>query len=132
MTQTNKVLIIEDSYLMRLQVKHILEQAKFEVMELEDAQELFSASWRYKDVGLILLDINLPGMDGLSVLRAMNENKLVTWPPVIILSSSSDKDTIKTTLMLGVKDYILKPLNTNALIQKVQHIFNHPASPTFR
>lgn len=131
MTQINKVLIIEDSHLMRLQVKQILEQANFEVMELEDAKEVFSDSWRYRDVGVILLDINLPGMDGLSVLREMNKNKLITWPPVIILSSSSDRVTITTAMMLGAKEYIIKPFNADALIQKVQHISNYSAPLKF-
>lgn len=132
MVQINKVLIIEDSYLMRMQVKYMLEQANFEVTALENAEELFAASWRYQDVGVILLDINLPGMDGLSVLRAMNENKMVNWPPVIIVSSSSDKGTIKSALMLGAKDYVIKPLSPEALIQKVRHILDHPDPPKFR
>lgn len=126
MLQVKKVLIIEDSGLMRLQVKHILEKEGFVVQELANGEDYFSATWHYTDVGLILLDINLPGMDGMAVLKAMNKDKSVAWPPVIMLSASSDKDTIRTALLLGAKDYILKPLSDEGLLQKVEHIFNQP------
>lgn len=132
MMQTNKVLIIEDSHLMRLQVKNILEKANFAVIELADANELFSSRCPCQNVGVILLDINLPGMDGLSALKAMKETPSITWPPVIVLSSFSDKSTIKTALMLGAKDYILKPLNADLLLRKVEHIVNQPIALTFR
>lgn len=126
-----KVLIIEDSGLMRLVVKCILEKEGFLVLELENAEDYFSATWHYIDVGVILLDINLPGMDGLAVLKVMNKDKSVVWPPVIMLSGSADKDTIQTALLMGANDYILKPVSEEGLLQKVGHIFSQPVTKKF-
>ena len=126
------VLIIEDSGLMRLQVKQMLEQADFQVKELNDANELLANVWRYQDVAAMLLDINLPIMNGLAVLRAMNERQAVSWPPVIIVSASSDKATIKEALSLGARDYIIKPVSAEMLIAKIHYALAHPAAPKFR
>jgi len=131
MLQVKKVLIIEDSSLMRLQVKHILEKEGFLVLELNNGEDYFSATWQYTDVGVILLDINLPGMDGLAVLKAMNNDKSVVWPPIIMLSASADKDTIRAALLLGANDYIVKPLSEERLLHKVEHIFNQPVIKKF-
>lgn len=132
MAQSNKVLIIEDSHLMRLQVKHALEQANIELLELDSAENLFLENWRFKDIGLILLDINLPEMDGLTVLSKMGEDKSGKWPPVIILSSTADTGTIKRAIMLGAKDYMVKPFNAAMLVQKIQNVLSNPAAPSFR
>ncbi len=134
MEQGKKVLIIENSHLMRLQVKNALGLEDIELLELEKAEDLFSSGWRFRDVGLILLDIYLPGMDGLTALSKMGADKSVPWPPVIVLSSASDKATIKNAMLLGAKDYIVKPFDADILVQKVLNFLSIPvaAAPSFR
>jgi len=131
MLQVKKVLIIDDSGLMRLQVKRILEKEGFEVLELKNAEDYFLAVRQYSDVGVILLDINLPGMDGLAVLRAMNKDTSIVWAPVIMLSGSADKDTIRTAFLLGANDYILKPFSEEGLLKRVEYIFNQTVIKKF-
>lgn len=131
MAPVRKVLIIEDSSLMRLQVKQILEREGFMVLELTNAEEYFSLIWQYTDIEIILLDINLPGMDGLAALEKMNSQGTVSWPPVIILSGCSDKNIIQSALLLGASSYILKPLAEMELLQKVNYLCDNPPPKKF-
>jgi len=113
------VLIIEDSCMIRLQAKHILETNGFTTLELDNAEDYFSMPWQYKDVGLILLDINLPSISGVDVLKRMNDKKSKTWPPVVMISAISDPRIITDTIKLGAKDYVVKPFDDNDLLQRV-------------
>ena len=122
MVQDKKVLVIDDSAFMRVQVKHTLEKDGFTVLELGNVEDYFSDSWHYKDVGLILLDLTLPGMDGLEALEVMNKDQSIEWPPVIILSGSADRNVIQTAFLLGAKDYIVKPFNPMELKIRVKKI----------
>ncbi|MBP2649408.1 MAG: response regulator receiver modulated diguanylate cyclase [Firmicutes bacterium] len=117
---SKKVLIIDSSKIIRLQIKSILEKNGFHVLELIDAEKYFQDLWKYKDVGLIILDINLPSANGVDVLARMRKIKASFLPPILILSGDLDKIVITKTIKLGAKDYILKPFNDNDLLQKVQ------------
>ena len=119
MDHLKKVLIIEDSALIRTQVKMILEKHHFAVQELGSAEDLFASAWQYGDIDLILLDIRLPGMDGLTALGVMDGNRHLTGKPIIILSSTADKNTVRRALQAGAKDYIVKPLIEDDLLSRV-------------
>ena len=71
-----KILVIDDSNLSRLQAKMTLEKRCFVVSELENADDYFKCLWNYTDVGLILLDLRLPGMSGMDVLKRMQSFRI--------------------------------------------------------
>lgn len=119
-----KVLIIDDSKLNRLQAKLTLEKGGFTVLELDNAEHYFESLWNYTDIGLILLDLRLPGMSGLDVLQRMRESSCSPWPPVIIVSANQDTKIVAEIISLGAKDYLAKPFDEEALLQRVQKHFN--------
>lgn len=81
---------------------------------------------------VILLDLKLPRVHGLDVLRAIKSNSTFKKIPVVILTTSSDDDDIKTAYDLGANSYIIKPvdfdkfLNVAAQIELYWNVFNKP------
>ena len=118
-----KILVIDDSHLSRVHVKLALEKRAYTVMELDNADAYFRCLWNYTDVGLILLDLRLPGMSGIEVLERMKEYACNAWPPVVIVSASQDAHTITQAVKLGAKDYLMKPFTEEELWQRVERHF---------
>lgn len=72
--------------------------------------------------GMILLDLNMPGMDGRRVLRKIKENENLRTIPVIILTTSSDEKDINTCYADGANTYIQKPVSFEGLIDSIRSL----------
>jgi len=127
-----KVLIVEDDPITIKIITHILEQHDFEVGFATDAEDGFKRAFKEMP-NLILLDIMLPGMDGLQLLTKLQATEKTSQIPVVILSSlSAEKDILKG-LEKGATDYILKPFSPQILYSKIKKILSlslkneHPA-----
>jgi len=72
--------------------------------------------------GILLLDINMPKMDGLAVLKHVRENKTLRHLPVVILTSSKDEEDRLKSYNLGVNAYIVKPVGFNNFSEAVRTI----------
>ena len=68
---------------------------------------------------LILLDINLPGKNGLEVLRTIRKEKRFSTIPIVILTTSPSADAVKQTADLGANDYVIKPTNFGEFLERV-------------
>lgn len=77
-------------------------------------------------IDLILLDIMMPDMDGLSVLTLLQDNPKTKNIPVIMITSVSKKETIVTSCQMGVKGYIIKPFKEEMLLEKIKEILGEP------
>jgi len=69
--------------------------------------------------GLILLDINLPGRNGLDVLKTIRREKRFSTIPIIILTTSPSSDTVKETADLGANDYVIKPSGCGEFLTRI-------------
>jgi len=72
--------------------------------------------------GLILLDLNLPKVDGFEVLRQVKENEELKSIPVMILTSTEDQREIDRSYQLGANNYITKPIDYQEFQEKVRHL----------
>jgi two-component system response regulator len=87
---------------------------------------------------LILLDLKLPKVDGLQVLRQIRTDEHTSRLAVVILTTSSEEDDIAQSYDLGANSYIRKPVDFNQFVQAVQHlglywlVLNEPAPPKKR
>ena len=68
---------------------------------------------------LILLDIEMPEIDGIELLQFIKGTGINTESPVIMLTARNDSENVKTCLGMGAKDYILKPFNTVSVKQRI-------------
>ena len=117
-----RILVIDDTRVIRLSLKSVLEKINAEVLELSNAEELFQSSWRYLNLDMIFLDIDLPGMNGMTALIKIKEDPKWTGVPIIMLTSLADPDVVKRAIQAGIVDYIRKPFLAENLLERVKSL----------
>ena len=124
-----RVLVIDDTRVIRLSLKSLLEKIDAEVLELANAEDLFESSWRYLNLDLIFLDIDLPGMNGMTALIKIKEDPKWTGIPIIMLTSLADPDVVKRAIQAGIVDYIRKPFLAETLLNRITSLLNSALVP---
>lgn len=120
-----KILVVEDEKPLADALTEILSQNRYDA----DAVYHGSRGLEYARSGiydLILLDIMLPGMDGLSVLKTLRKEHITT--PVIILTAKSEVSDIITGLDAGSDDYLAKPFSTGELLARIRALSRRSAA----
>ena len=115
----HQILIVDDSLINRMILKEILEE-DFQILEAENGAEAVELLGQYgTGISLVLLDINMPVMDGFEVLKIMNQDQLIEDIPVIMISSEDSGETVRRAYELGVSDYINRPYDAKVVYQRV-------------
>ncbi|HAJ92844.1 MAG TPA: DNA-binding response regulator, partial [Gammaproteobacteria bacterium] len=115
----NTVLIVEDEEDIRTLLLYNLGKEGFSVTAVESGElGLQHAIANHPD--LIVLDLMLPGMDGLSVCRALKNNDETRDIPIIIASAKGEEADIITGLEMGADDYVAKPFSPKVLIARLR------------
>ena len=105
------ILIVDDEPINRRILGRILSD-EYELLEAANGQEALTILFRsYKFVSAVLLDLDMPVMDGYAVLEQMQKNALLAQIPIIVTTGNSDESTELRALSLGANDYITKPYN---------------------
>lgn len=112
-----RILVVEDDPVIAGLLRKGLEQANFEVEVVGDGQQGFSAA-RQPDIGLIVLDVMLPGMDGWAVCQGIRERR-VTTPILMLTARDAIEDRVKG-LEGGADDYLPKPFDFKELLARVR------------
>ena len=112
------VLIADDDAVTRAVVEAWLVGAGYEVIAAEDGDAALALALEMEP-DLAVLDVSMPGLDGLEVCRALSEATPAP-PPVIFLTGHSGTDALVTGLDAGAVDYIVKPLNREVLVARVR------------
>ena len=116
------ILLAEDSEFFRNQVKRYLEEDGFSVLAAEDGQQAWELLQSNEDkVQLVLTDIEMPRMDGLSLTRAIRADKRFTLMPVIGLSSLAGEEDTARARAAGVNDYLVK-LDREQLLEGIWRV----------
>lgn len=101
-----KVLLIEDEVFVRELYEKILKQSGFEVILSANANEAFEKIQEKPDI--ILLDIILPGVDGIQILKKLKSNSEAKNIPVLMLTNNNEENIIQETIKLGAAGYMVK------------------------
>jgi DNA-binding response OmpR family regulator len=127
-TQKQNILIVEDNENTRRLLETILRSAGYEVTPAPDAEEGLRILSE-ESVDLVLLDLFLPGADGIQFLRSRAEMEADRQPPVIVVSATEDMDTLRPQLReLGAKMALRKPFDVQELLDGVsQHALKRTA-----
>ena len=112
-----KILSVDDSRTIRLIVTRALMPYDCVVIEAANGEEGLAAAVREKP-DLILLDITMPIMDGVTMLAKLKEDDALKLTPVIMLTAESGREKVVHVSNLGVTDYLVKPFQANQLIEK--------------
>lgn len=116
------VLVVDDSRALRLAVRRILESLAFSVAEAADGrQALEYVSTRGCPDG-VLLDIDMPEMDGLACLRALKSNAATKGMPVVMCTTHGEVSKIAEALGSGADEYIMKPFDEGILRGKLEQV----------
>jgi DNA-binding NarL/FixJ family response regulator len=118
------VIIVDDHALIREALHAVLKQLKQEavIFEASNSRQAMHLVEEHPDTSLILLDINLPDRDGFSILRELRDR----YPTIaiIILSSSSDQDTVKRAFKLGALGFIPKTTEREVMLNAIELVFS--------
>jgi len=111
-----RILLVDDHTLFREALLHVLKQFESTavVIEASTAREAVRLAGHYHDLDLILLDLALPGSDGLSILPELRE--LRPTVPLVILSASEDPSAVRQALTTGAMGYIPKSCSSHEML----------------
>ena len=110
------ITIIEDEPIIRRELDKILKEAGYETTLVDDFKNIFECLFK-EDTDLILLDVNLPYMDGFELCKKIKNKKNV---PVIFLTSRSATEDELKSIQVGGFDYITKPYHKVVLLEKIK------------
>jgi two-component system, cell cycle response regulator len=114
-----RILVVDDSDVIRAMVAHAFKPFDCDVLEASDGSQGLAAAARTKP-DLILLDISMPVMDGFEVLHRLKANRDLRSVPVIMLTAEAAKDTVLRIAKMGVHDYIVKPFDEDEITLHVE------------
>jgi type II secretory ATPase GspE/PulE/Tfp pilus assembly ATPase PilB-like protein/CheY-like chemotaxis protein len=112
------ILLVEDEDSLRKVLKDLLEMEGYHVVEARDGAEAMEQVDRHTP-DLVLLDLNLPNVDGHTVLRKLRSESRTEHLPVVVLTARGDEDNEVKVLKAGATDFITKPFRPKALVARI-------------
>jgi two-component system, chemotaxis family, chemotaxis protein CheY len=110
------VLVVDDSETIRLEVRRTLEPAGFSVLEARDGAEGLAKALANPGVSLLVLDVNMPIMNGLEMLERLHENETTAGIPVLLMTTEADERLIDRAKAAGAKGWFIKPVKPEMLL----------------
>ena len=124
MKPSKTILIIEDNPSNLKLVKDVLEYQKYNVLEALDGKAGLQAVENNRDkIDLILMDLQLPEISGLELIKILKENPETKGIPIIVVSAHAMEADINKCYEAGCVDYITKPLNLQEFIKRINLFF---------
>jgi len=121
-----KILLVDDSSTIRRMQKTTLAKIGYsDIDESEDGKDALE-KMAANNYGLVLLDLNMPVMDGLECLKKIKGNDSLKDVPVIIVTSESDKSKIIEAITAGASNYLVKPFLPDSLQDKIISVLGSP------
>nr|ADY59393.1 response regulator receiver protein [Rubinisphaera brasiliensis DSM 5305] len=118
----SKILVVDDSQTVRLVGRRIMSKFGFEVLEAEHGAAALNMVDQHPDVTAILLDWNMPVMDGLEFLKSLRALPLEKQPVVVMCTTENDMEHIMQAVEAGANEYIMKPFTEDIIRDKFQEV----------
>ena len=123
-----KILVCEDEVHIQRLVRLVLEKQGYEVAVANNGDECLKLLGDGLEPDLVLLDILMPGIDGLQVLRTIKSNPTLKNLNVVLLTALAQENVVLQGIKLGARDYIRKPFSPKDLVQRIQKHLPSPDS----
>ena len=117
-----KVLLVDDSRAVRLICRRLMTSFGFESLEAENGREALALVRSHSDIEVILLDWNMPIMNGLDFLKVLRAERRPLQPAVIMCTMYSEPSRIAEAMAAGASEYLMKPFSQNILLSKFQEV----------
>ena len=123
MDKHTPVLIVDDYKTMLRIIRNLLKQLEFDnVEEATDGQEAL-AKIAKRPVHLVLSDFNMPGMDGLTLLKSLRTQAPTKGVGFILITGRADRELVQRAVQFGVNNYLVKPFTVQQLKDKLEAVF---------
>ena len=114
-----RALVVDDSRSMRSIITKQLKELGFEVFDAANGQEAMAKLHNTKGINLVLLDWNMPEMDGLEVLSLIRSEPDYKDVRVMMVTTESEMSQVAVALEAGASEYLMKPFDREALLEKL-------------
>jgi two-component system chemotaxis response regulator CheY len=123
MDKAMKILIVDDFLAMRLIIKNLLHDLGFQNTSEADDGKTALPLLRNGNFDFLITDWNMPGMDGLALVKAIRADNEFTNLPILMISAEAKRKQIILAAASGVNGYIVKPFTTATIEAKIEEIF---------
>ena len=115
------ILAVDDSASMRQMVKYTLENAGYTVVQAADGVDALDYA-RRADADLVLTDVNMPRMDGITLVRELRALGNYKFTPMLVLTTESGQETRQRGKQAGATGWIVKPFNPEQLLKTIERV----------
>ncbi len=123
-----RILVVDDFSTMRRIIRNLLRELGFTNVEEADDGSTALPMLRNSHFDFVVTDWNMPGMQGLDLLKAMRANPKLQHLPVLMVTAESKREQIVEAAQAGVNGYVIKPFTAATLEQKIGKIFERIAA----
>jgi len=116
------VLLVDDSRAVRLAASKIVESLGFKALEAGDGQEALDVLHENPQTDVVLLDWNMPVMDGLEFLQTIRADSQLPQPIVVMCTTENDMSQIVKAMQAGANEYIMKPFTEEIVCEKFSQV----------
>lgn len=115
-----RALVVDDSRAARTMVGNMMSQLGFDVLKAEHGQAALDLLDPEAPPDAIVVDWNMPVMDGVEFARALRAVKVFRTVPLLMISSESDPRRVASALLAGIDEYLFKPVDTEMIRQRLE------------
>jgi two-component system, OmpR family, alkaline phosphatase synthesis response regulator PhoP len=123
-----KVLVVEDDRDISELIRYNLEREGYDVSSVYDGEQALDYALKIKPA-IIILDLMLPGLDGLDICRQLKSEESLKSVPVIMLTAKSEEADVVVGLQMGADDYIAKPFSPKVLLARIKAVTRRVNKP---
>jgi CheY-like chemotaxis protein len=121
--RTLQVLVTDDEPITRTLIRQLLEKQAYTVLEAADGREAVEIVARERP-DLILIDLNMPGVDGYQAIAQIRADRSLAWMPILVLTGEEGPAVEDRVMQLGASDYLVKPFDPEVLLSRVNAVFH--------
>jgi len=122
-----RILVTDDEPTTRMLVRLLLEREHFEVLEASSGDDGIARVIADRP-DVVLMDLNMPGIDGFEAIRRLRRQVMFATLPIIVLTAEEGADVQRRVIELGADDYVVKPFQPADLVARVQAVFQRTAA----
>lgn len=115
-----KVLIVDDSRAMRCILSRLMRELGYEVAEASQGQEALDHLGAHRDTDLLLVDWNMPVMNGLELVQAIRRNPDLKSLRLMMVTTETEMSQVAKAMKAGADEYVMKPFTKDIILEKVR------------